>query len=295
MSNDELLEILSQTKDPKAVQPHLGKCFEGVNKVHFENDLKITSMISGEGEVIQMDRVVDPESTVNKGNVEKWLLEIEAIQWESIRTLTSNSIEDYIRKPRKEWILKWPAQVILAVSCLYWTNEVNTALKSGGGQALIDCNQKLDVQLRQMVEVVRGQLNKLERLTLGALTTIDVHNRDVVTKMVELNIQTIDDFEWMSQLRYYWEDAWKDGQGIKRGMKTLVARIVNARCLYGYEYLGNTSRLVITALTDRCYRTMIGAVDLLYGGAPEGPAGLLDLVVDFLKFLSYFFILLRNW
>jgi dynein heavy chain len=273
LSNDELLEILSQTKEPRAVQPHLGKCFEGVNKVFFEPDLKISRLISGEGEEIQMDKPVDPETPNNKGNVEKWLLELESTQWDSIRTQTLGSLLEYKNVARRKWILNWPAQAILAVSCIYWTQEVTSALTVGGGADLKACNEKLNAQLKDMVDLVRGKLNKLQRKTLGALTTIDVHNRDVVEHMCDINTSVVSDFSWMSQLRYYWEDAWQDGQAVKKGQKTCVARIVNARCLYGYEYLGNTMRLVITPLTDRCYRTMVGALDLLYGGAPEGPAG----------------------
>uniref|UniRef100_A0A6I8PQA7 Dynein axonemal heavy chain 1 n=1 Tax=Ornithorhynchus anatinus TaxID=9258 RepID=A0A6I8PQA7_ORNAN len=249
LSDDELLEILSQTRDPTAVQPHLRKCFENIAQLCFQRDLKITHMYSGEGEEVRLFKPIYPI-----GSVEEWLLKVEHSMKSSIRDFIKRSIKAYPQYPRTTWVLSWPGQVIIAGCQTFWTQEVSEALQH--------LTKLLSLpQLNDLVALVRGKLSKIQRTVLSALIVIEVHAKDVAAKLIEENVISENDFEWISQLRYYWKDS------------DLYIQAVNAEFMYGYEYLGNSGRLVITPLTDRCYLTLTGALHLKFGGAPAGPAG----------------------
>ncbi|KAF7662821.1 hypothetical protein LDENG_00225550 [Lucifuga dentata] len=188
LSNDEMLEILSETKDPLRVQPHLKKCFEGISKLDFLPNLDIQAMYSSEGERVQLTENISTSEA--KGAVEKWLVQVEDVMLHSVRDVVARSRLAYAEIPRSQWVKEWPGQVVLCTSQIFWTSEVHEAIRAGA-DGLKNYSQQLLNQMNDIVELVRGKLPKQTRITLGALVTIDVHARDVVMDLIDKVAQQV--------------------------------------------------------------------------------------------------------
>ncbi|XP_054557772.1 dynein axonemal heavy chain 6 isoform X4 [Talpa occidentalis] len=280
LSNDELLEILAQTRNPQAVQPHLRKCFDSISKLEFAlmppaegkipgvdgepekvftND--ILAMLSPEGERVNLGKGLKA-----RGNVEEWLGKVEEAMFNSLRRLCKAAIADYQGKPRTTWVIAGhPSQVILTISQIMWCRDLTECLERDSDclEALEDFEKVNFERLNSLAALVRGSLPKLHRNIITALITIDVHARDIVTELIQAKVEQVESFDWQRQLRYYWDID----------LDNCVARMALSQYTYGYEYLGACPRLVITPLTDRCYLCLMGALQLDLGGAPAGPAG----------------------
>lgn len=127
LSNEELLEILGETQNPLKVQRHLPKIFEGINELVFSDHTEITGMKSEEGEHIPFLTKISPHKYA--GNVEEWLIEVESEMKNAISYTIQNAVSGYISTPRRvNWVLKWPGQVVLCVSQVFWKESIAKAL-----------------------------------------------------------------------------------------------------------------------------------------------------------------------
>lgn len=91
-----------------------------------------------------------------------------------------------------------------------------------------------------------------------------MHQRDVTRALIRNKIDNPKSFEWLSQMRFYFDPKQTDV------LQQLSIQMANAKFNYGFEYLGVQDKLVQTPLTDRCYLTMTQALEARLGGSPFG-------------------------
>ncbi|KAL0819776.1 hypothetical protein ABMA28_007817 [Loxostege sticticalis] len=265
VSSADLLDILSNGNNPPAVSKHLTKLYDNLAKLVFPKagSKHAFEMISKENEEHVPFKAPCCDCS---GKVEIWLNRVTDCMRYTLRDIFEHSVKSYEDKPRDEWVFDWPAQPALVGTQIWWTTETNQAfekLEEGYEGALKDYQKKQIAQLNSLIVLLLGDLSVGDRQKIMTICTIDVHSRDVVAKLITSKVESSNAFQWQSQLRHRWDN----------NLNNCFANICDAQFLYDYEYLGNTPRLVITPLTDRCYITLTQSLHLIMGGAPAGPAG----------------------
>ncbi len=268
LSDGELLPIMSRSTDINAAEPILPKCFDGITRLDLgpnRPSYEITGMYSAEDEHVQFKNV----RMRSEDNVVIWLKQVEGQMAEVLKRLIKSGYTDYFQGEieRTTWVLKHFAQVVSCVTQLIWTEMCEYSIKemTDDDGALIELAQQNITSIKQLIELIRGELTPLQRSIIIALITTDVHWRDIIEKLATESTADLQDFLWQVQLRYYFDDT-GDGEDVK-------IKQVNSQLMYGYEYMGAASRLVVTPLTERCYLTITSALHINLGASPAGPAG----------------------
>ena len=200
LSNEDLIEILSESKVPSRVQPHVKKCFEGIGRLTFTEVSEVVEMISPEQEVVPLLKTVSP--AVNNNIVEKWLLKLEESMIVTVRDQIAKAVVDYgaTTDPEKNgWVLRWPGQAVLAASMIHWTAAVEDAIVNA---TLRERVKLVRSQLNDIVTIVRGKVSSVHMATLQALVVLQVHARDIVVELDDDQVSSLDRFAWKAQLRY---------------------------------------------------------------------------------------------
>jgi dynein heavy chain, axonemal len=276
LSNDELLKILSQTRNPRAVQDYLNKCFDGIKTISFisEASNEIIEMISPENEVVKLYKTLFAHE-----NIEAWLNDLEEIMFSTVYEETKACLENYpdISKPRKEWIyFGYPCQSVITIDQVMWAHFIEQKFleMDRNPDSIKEFSKYMEHQIFELAELVTEKAPEIKKSLVERLIIINVHARDVVRDLVKEDVREKNNFEWQKNLKFYWEyERGNDGSSDAKERYEVVIRQTNSRFIYGYEYLGNPERMVITPLTDKCYITLTSALHLNYGGAPAGPAG----------------------
>jgi len=273
VGDEDLLEIIGNSKDILRIMKHLKKMFAGISTIMLDDDVsQIQGMASREGEEVHFSQ---PVLLKDYPKINDWLAKLESMMRVSLADLLSEAVTELqvfygtgfklTTDQLMPWMEKFPAQLVTLAVQVAWTASVESSLEAGEAPdgPLDTVLQALDL----LADIVLQELSPVTRRKCEHLITELVHQRDVVRTLIQQRVLEPNGFAWLYQMRFYLNRAIEDP------LERLAIKVADASFPYGWEYLGVPDRLVQTPLTDRVYLTLTQALDSQLGGAPFGPAG----------------------
>ncbi|RVE54307.1 hypothetical protein evm_001134 [Chilo suppressalis] len=273
VGDEDLLEIIGNSKNIARLQKHFKKMFAGVAAIILnEDNTVINGIASREGEEVYF---MSPVSTIENPKINSWLSMVEREMRVTLACRLKDAVGDVKQfkdgnvDPQKfiEWCDKYQAQIVVLAAQILWSEDVEAALASGGGEGLKRVLAHVENMLNILADSVLQEQPPLRRKKLEHLINEFVHKRTVTRRLIASDVNSPRSFEWLCEMRFYFDPRNNDV------LEQLTIHMANAKFLYGFEYLGVQDRLVQTPLTDRCYLTMTQALEARLGGSPFGPAG----------------------
>ncbi|KAF7264125.1 hypothetical protein GWI33_000606 [Rhynchophorus ferrugineus] len=258
LSDEELVDIIARIDEFYKIK-FLTKIFPGIEDLFVSNE-EVRAVVSSTGEklVLRNGIRLDPEEGLH--------VLLRNLQEEVRRSLlhhTAECCKVYKKTSIRELVKKYPQQSIQLAALVFWTDQVENALKLPHNIKLLLYKRRLEMYIDEKVGIINsGNINNLERVVYKNLLLTDLNCKYLLQNFLK-NGLVIDDnhFRWKVQLRYYFQNNF------------CTVSILDKSIDYGYEYYGNYDQIVLTPSVEKYYRTILNAFFSNIMGLVTGESG----------------------
>lgn len=273
ISSVDLLDILSNGNNPVLINKHINKVILAIDKLELKENKGARHSAKGMHTRVGKEYVAFPSECKLEGKVERYLDNVLLFMKQSLNCVSREAKDGFNDdlNLQQGWIEKTPSQICLLSDLIFFTDWVEDGFVklAKNPKALSEVYDKQIKTLNNLIKMVMKDLTEETMAKIMVLIKSETHSRDMIDKLRIEGVKNKEEFQWQSQLKAYW-DPNREIFGTKGDCHLNVC---DAEFWYGYEYLGNGDRLVVTPLTDRIYVTATQALHLKMGCAPAGPAG----------------------
>ncbi|GMT03326.1 hypothetical protein PENTCL1PPCAC_25500, partial [Pristionchus entomophagus] len=230
LSHSELLDLLSQSREPSSVSSFIHLFFTKVKAFVMNGRGELTHLRSVHEEQYALTAIVN--ASIYKHHVEKWLVELERESAKSLRDQIKKCIDTSgLSYPAAAKMVEEPEQVVELYVQIVTTHVVEKAIKMNALKKLLEY---LDAVVKEVSVNLREKRPRLAERLCSIIASRQRVAKVLLTRQAKLT----DDEIWTRELRIYWNN------------EQIFVRLYRSVVRFDYELLGTCQRSLPSGTAD---------------------------------------------